>query len=418
MSPASAARPARDLDVVLYGATGFVGKLTARHLAKAAPEGTRIGLAGRTQAKLEQVRAELGERAADWPIVIADASDGASLAALAERAHVVITTVGPYASYGLPLVEACARAGTDYVDLTGEVLFIRKSIDLAQDLAAASGARIVHSCGFDTVPSDLAVMLVAKKAQADGAGELTDTTLYATLKGGFSGGTIASAVQQLDEVRADKAARKIAVDKFALSPDRGSEPKGEWKDSAAVRYSDEVKSWTTPFVMAMFNTRLVRRSNALLGHAYGKGFRYREVMRAGDGKAGRAKAYAIAGGLGAGFAALNLPFLRPVTNRVLPSPGQGPSPKAQAEGFFKMEVRTITTDGSHYRSIVAAQGDPGYAATAVMLGESALCLALERDRCPLPAGVTGGVLTPATALGDVLVERLKAQEFICTADRL
>ncbi|KNX37559.1 saccharopine dehydrogenase family protein [Luteipulveratus halotolerans] len=418
MSPASPAQPARDLDVVLYGATGFVGRLTAMHLAKAAPEGTRIGLAGRTAAKLEKVRSELGPRAADWPLVIADATDEASLKALAERAKVVITTVGPYAAYGLPLVEACARAGTDYVDLTGEVLFVRRSIDRVSDLAEASGARIVHSCGYDSVPSDLAVMLVAEKAQADGAGELTDTTVYATLKGGFSGGTIDSARRQIDEIRADKALRKVALDTFALSPARESEPKGEWKDSAAVRYSDDVKSWTAPFVMAMYNTRIVRRSNALLGHAYGKGFRYREVMRAGDGNRGRATAYAIAGGLGAGFAALSAPFLRPVTDRVFPSPGEGPSEKAQAEGFFKMECRTITTDGSQYRSTVAAQGDPGYAATSVILGESALCLALERDRCPLPAGMNGGVLTPATALGDVLVDRLKAQGFTCTAERV
>ncbi|MDF8263246.1 saccharopine dehydrogenase family protein [Luteipulveratus flavus] len=418
MSPASASRPTRDLHVVLYGATGFVGRLTARHLAAAAPEGTRIGLAGRSRERLEKVRTELGANAADWELIVADATDTASLAALAERTQVVITTVGPYASYGLPLVEACARTGTDYVDLTGEVLFVRKSIDRVQEIAEASGARIVHSCGFDSVPSDLAVMLAAKQAQADGAGELTDTTLYATLKGGFSGGTIASARQQLDEIRGDKAARSVALDKFALSPDRAAEPKGEWKDSAAVRHSDEIRSWTAPFVMAMFNTRIVRRSNALLGHAYGKGFRYREVMRTGDGTKGRATAYAVAGALGAGFAALNVPLLRPVTDRLLPSPGEGPSEKAQVEGFFRMEVRTTTTDGSQYRSIVGAQGDPGYAATAVMLGESALCLALERDRCPLPAGMNGGVLTPATALGDVLVDRLRAKGFTCTAERV
>lgn len=419
MSPASAARPKiRDLDIVVFGASGFVGKLTAEYLAKHAPSDVRIGLAGRSQAKVEKVRAELGPSAADWPILVADTSKPSSLTALAQSTKVVLTTVGPYARYGLPLVGACANAGTDYVDLTGEVLFIRDTIDRYQDVADKSGARIVHSCGFDSVPSDLAVLMAAEKAAADGAGELTETTLYATMKGGASGGTIASAMHQVDEIRADRARRKIVTDKFSLSPDRGVEPKGEWRDSVAVRYAEEAKSWVAPFVMATFNTRVVRRSNALLGHAYGKTFRYREVMRTGNGLAGRATAYGVTGGLAAGLGALNVKPIRPLVEKVLPSPGEGPSAKARAEGFFKMDVYTTTTDGSKYRSTVAAQGDPGYAATAVMLGESALSLAVDRDRCPLPAGLNGGVLTPATALGHVLIERLKAAGFTCKVERL
>ncbi|WP_265444175.1 saccharopine dehydrogenase family protein [Flexivirga meconopsidis] len=405
----------REHDIVLFGATGFVGRLTAEHLAKFAPKGTRIALAGRDRGRVEAVRRELPRAAADWPVVIADSSNPASLRAMAESTRVVITTVGPYAKYGLPLVDACATAGTDYVDLTGEVLFVRESIDQFQEEANRTGARIVHSCGFDSVPSDLGVLVLAEAARADDAGELGDTTLHMAMKGGASGGTIASAINQLDEIRADKTKRKVATDKFSLSPDRAAEPSGEWRDSVAVRHSPEIDAWTAPFVMATFNTRVVRRSNALLGHAYGKSFRYREVQRTGKGIGGRLAAVALAGGLGIGFGALNLKPIRPLVERVVPSPGEGPDEKARAAGWFKAEVRSTTSTGAAYRSIVAAQGDPGYAATAVMLGESALSLALQRDECPLPTGLNGGVLTPATALGNVLADRLRARGFTVEA---
>ncbi|TWE13106.1 saccharopine dehydrogenase family protein [Rudaeicoccus suwonensis] len=408
----------RDHDIVVFGCTGFVGRLTAQHLAAHAPSGTRIALAGRSREKVAAVATEIGGIATKWPVLVADSSDQASLDALATAARVVITTVGPYAKYGLPLVKACAEAGTDYVDLTGEVLFVRESIDRFQNIAEASGARIIHSCGFDSVPSDLAVLGLAEAARADDAGELTDTTLFVTMKGGASGGTLASAMHQVDEIRRDKQKRSIALDKFALSPNRADEPSGEWRDSLSVSYAPDIGSWTAPFVMASFNTRIVRRSNALDGHGYGRRFRYREVMRVGAGNRGRLTAYAVAGGLAAGFGALNVPLLRPVVERVLPSPGEGPSEKARAAGFFRAEARTVTTNGAAYRSVVAAQGDPGYAATCVMLGESALALALERDRCPLPAGLNGGVLTPATGLGDVLTERLRAQGFTIEATSL
>ncbi|GAB3488722.1 saccharopine dehydrogenase family protein [Flexivirga lutea] len=401
----------RDHDIVLFGATGFVGKLTAEHLARHTPDGLRIALAGRTRAKVESVRDALPGAAAGWPVVVADASDPASLEALAHSARVVISTVGPYAKYGLPLVGACAAAGTDYVDLTGEVLFVRESIDRFHDLANNTGARIVHSCGFDSVPSDLGVLALAEQVHADGAGDLGDTTLYMTMKGGISGGTIASAMHQLDQVRSDKGKRRVATDTFGLSPDRGAEPSGEWRDSAEVRYAPEIGAWTGPFVMATYNTRLVRRSNALLQHGYGRGFRYREVQRTGRGMRGRLRGYALAGGLAAAFGAMSVPLLRPLVERALPAPGDGPNEKSRDSGHFTATLRTTTTSGASYQSTVAAQGDPGYKATAVMLGESALSLAVSRDRCPLPAGLSGGVLTPATALGRVLIDRLRTHDF-------
>lgn len=407
----------RQHDIVLYGATGFVGRLTAEHLARHTPDGVRVALAGRSREKLEAIRSALRGVARDWPIVVADSTDEASLQELARSARVVISTVGPYATYGMPLVGACATAGTDYVDLTGEVLFVRESIDRFHDEANGTGARIVHSCGFDSVPSDLGTFVLSEKVHADDAGELGDTTLYMAMKGGVSGGTVASAMVQVDEVRADDAKRKIALDKFALSPDRGKEPSGEWRDSAAVRYAPEVKSWTGPFVMATFNTRIVRRSNALLHHGYGRTFRYRETQRTGGGLRGRLAAYALAGALGLGFGAMSVRPLRPVVERLMPSPGDGPSEAARDAGYFKATLCTTTTTGASYRSVVAAQGDPGYKATAVMLGESALSLAVSRDECPLPPGLSGGVLTPATALGSVLVERLRAQGFTIAASK-
>ena len=408
----------RDLDIVLFGATGFVGSLTAKHLAAHAPAGLRIALAGRNRGRLEQVRSDLGDDARNWPLLVADSTDATSLKALAERARVVMTTVGPYAAHGLPLVEACARAGTDYVDLTGEVLFVRKSIDLFDEIARDTGARIVHSCGFDSVPSDLAVLNAADQAALDGAGELAETVLLATLKGGFSGGTIASAMLQADEMRSDRTARRAAADVFALSPARDDEPSGEHRDTLAVAYDQHRHTWVAPFVMASFNTRVVRRSNALLGHRYGQSFRYREVMRTGDGWKGRLTANAVRAALVGGFTAIAAPFARPVVNKVLPQAGEGPSPEKQAAGFFRMDVRAETTTGAVYRSVVAAQGDPGYKATAVMLGESALALAVDRGALPeLSDGARGGVLTPAVALGDALSSRLRSQGFTITVTR-
>ncbi len=407
----------RDLDLVLFGATGFVGTLTAEHLAAHAPSGLRIGLAGRSPERLRQVRSSLA-RADEWPVLVADSTDKESLHRLAGRCRVIATTVGPYAAHGLPLVEACARAGTDYVDLTGEVLFVRKSIDLFDPIARESGSRIVHSCGFDSVPSDLAVFNAATQAARDGAGTLTETVLLASLKGGFSGGTIASAMLQADEMRSDKVARRTAADAFALSPQRDREPSGEHRDSLAIAYDSHRRTWVAPFVMASFNTRVVRRSNALLDHRYGETFRYREVMRAGDGIKGHATAQALRAALAGGFTAIAAPFARPVVGRLIPQPGAGPTRAQQAGGFFRMDVRAETTSGAAYRSVVSAQGDPGYSATSVMLGQSALALAATPDALPaLPHGATGGVLTPAVALGDALTRRLRDQGFTISVER-
>jgi len=391
----------RDLDVVLFGATGFVGKLAAKYLARAAPDEARIGLGGRSQEKLKRVREELGAQAADWPLIVADAQDVAALAGLAARTTAVATTVGPYRRYGTALVDACAAAGTHYADLTGETLFMRETIERFDAPAKANGARIVHNCGFDSIPSDIGVLVLH-----EAAGELTGTTLVVRrIRGGVSGGTLASLKGTVDEVKRDRSLVKVLADPYALSPDRGGEPElGDEADLRGAEYSEELGTWFGPFVMAPVNTRVVRRSNALRGWAYGRRFRYREVMAFGPGLAGRAKALGVGGGMAALTAGLALPPSRFVLDRVLPAPGSGPKEEVVRQGFFVIEIHSRTAAGGGWVCRVEAQGDPGYGATSVMLGESALALGLDGDKLPDRAGV----LTPATGIGPGLADRLRA----------
>ena len=396
----------REHEIVVYGATGFVGKLTAAYLAEHAPEGARIALGGRSRQKLEAVRDEIGGPAASWPVIVAESHDAKALRKLAESTKVVATTVGPYARLGLPLVEACAAAGTHYADLTGETLFMRKSIDLAHDVAAKSGARITHTCGFDSIPSDIGVLTLHETAKAQGAGDLQETTyVVRKMSGGASGGTIDSMRGMIDEAKRDKEARKILLDPYALSPDRAKEPDlGSERDPTSVVRNASLGGFLAPFVMGTVNTRVVRRSNALQDYAYGRKLRYRELMLAGEGPVGAARATAITGGLGAMFAGMALPPTRMVLDRVLPDPGEGPSEAAREKGFYTIRIHSKTSEGACLVCDVEAQGDPGYKATAVMLGESALSLA--RDDGALPD--RAGVLTPATAMGDALADRLRA----------
>lgn len=388
----------RELDIAVFGATGFVGKLTAEYLAAPAPDGVKVALAGRSEEKLARVKSELG---VDWPTIVADSSNPGQLKALAERCRVIATTVGPYRKYGLPLVEACADAGTDYIDLTGEPLFIRESIDRCHDRAAASGARIVHCCGFDSIPSDLGVWCLH-----DEVGELAETTyVLKGARGGASGGTIDSMTTMLDEIKSDSEKRKILFDPYSLSPDRDAEPDfGRQPDFGPPSHDEDIGQWLAPFVMGAINTRIVRRSNALQDFAYGRQFRYRESMATGSGPVGLAKATALVGGLGAVTGALAVPPVRNALGRFIPSAGEGPSEEAREKGFFKTEIHARTPSGERYVCRIEAQGDPGYKATAVMFGEAALCLALDRDRLPARAGV----LTPATAMDGALVDRLRA----------
>lgn len=402
----------RQHDLVVLGATGFVGRLLAAYLAEHAPPGLRVALAGRSRDRLTDVRSTLPGAAREWPLVVVDATSLEQVADLARSTFVVVTTVGPYARYGLPLAQACAEAGTHYADLTGEVLFVHDVADSHHETAVGTGARIVTSCGFDSVPSDLGVHLLHRYATEHDLGGLGDTTLLVTrLRGGVSGGTIESMRGQVEAVTADPSRRRTVLDPFGLSADRAADPDGrDQRDVVGVYRDAATGRWTAPFVMASFNTRIVRRSDSLRGHAYGPRFRYREAMAFGTDYAAQWRSVGMALGLGGAMVALQTPVVRPLVDRVLPKPGEGPDEKTRREGRFRVEVRTTTDSGQRLVSTVGAAGDPGYAATAVMLGESALCLALDGDR--LTSG--GGVLTPAVAMGDALVDRLRAQDFVLT----
>ena len=399
----------REFDIVLYGATGFVGKLTADYLAHAGA-GARIALAGRSPDRLFAVRDTLGESARDWPVLAADASSPSTLDEMAVRTRVVITTVGPYTRYGLPLVAACAAAGTDYADLTGEAMFVRESIDLHHKQAADTGARIVHACGFDSVPSDLSVYALYRAAQLDGAGDLGDTHFVVrSFRGGFSGGTIASMLEVLDTASSDPEARRQLADPYTLSSDRGAEPELGRQPDLPVRRGVHIApelsgSWTAGFVMAPYNTRIVRRSNALLDWAYGRRFRYDENMSVGSSPLAPV-ASAVVTGVGNAMFGLGSRYFRflprRLVERVVPKPGTGPSAAARERGYYRTETYTTTTTGARYVARMEQRGDPGYKATSVLLGECGLALAQDRDKL----SDLLGVLTPAAAMGDALLAR-------------
>lgn len=415
----------RPFDVVLFGATGFVGALTAEHLAAAGGPGTRVALAGRSPERLAEVRSRLGEPGRDWALVEVDATDAVGLRRLAARTTVLATTVGPYARDGRHVVTACAEEGTHYADLTGELLFVRWALETVDARARETGARIVHACGFDSIPSDLGVLLTADRASADGEGTLADTTLVVrSMRGGISGGTIDSARQQAIALQADPSLRRVLRAPDALGPRQADEPAprsqtrsgrlGRLRRWAGPERDPETGHWLGRFVMADYNTRVVRLSNALSDGAYGRAFRYREVSDLGPSPLAPLLAVGMDVGLGALQRGLGWTPTRRVLDRILPRPGQGPSPEQRAAGRFRMEITATTTTGARYRTTVAADQDPGYDGTAVMLGQSALCLALDGPRLPQRAGV----LTPATALGDALVARLRAHGFTFEVARL
>jgi short subunit dehydrogenase-like uncharacterized protein len=402
----------REYDIVLYGATGFVGKLTAEYLARAGG-GARIALAGRSTDRLLAIRETLGESAQSWPVLVADASSPSTLNEMAAQTRVVVTTVGPYSRYGLPLVAACAAAGTDYADLTGEPPFVRDSIDLYHKQALDTGARIVHACGFDSIPSDLTVYALYLRAREDGAGELVGTDFVVrAFSGGFSGGTLASMVEVLDSVSRNADVRRQFADPYTLSPDRGAEPELGAQPDLRWRHGRQIAPeltglWTAGFMMAPANTRIVRRSNALQDWAYGRQFRYSEHMSVGS-SAVAPMASAVVNGIGNAVSGLGSRYFRllprRLVERALPKPGTGPSEAVRERGFYKAETYTTTTSGARYVSTIAQRGDPGYKATAVLLGESGLALAMNRDEL----SELRGVLTPAAAMGDVLLARLRS----------
>ena len=398
----------RDFDVIVFGATGYVGRLIAAELASQAPDRGRIALAGRDAERLGRVAAEVGVR----DTIVVDAFDEPALARMAGRTRVVLSTVGPYAKYGRATVAACVESGTHYVDLNGEVAFARETIDAHDQAARAAGVSVVLACGFDSVPSDLGVLLAAEAAREAGAGELLGVTAHVTeLVGGLSGGTIDALRTQIDSGRERTGTRDwSASDPYALSPDRDAEPepRGTFRGGVLLESAAQTGQFAVPFLMARYNQQVVLRSNALLGWRYGRGLRYREVRDTGSGARGALKAVGTLAGLGAAGGALRTRALRPVVDRILPAPGEGPSERARARGRFRMEFHAETTGGPRVVATVGARRDPGYGGTAEMISQGALALAAGES---LSAGVT----TPAVALGLPYAQRLRGQGFTLDA---
>ncbi|MFD1720720.1 saccharopine dehydrogenase family protein [Amnibacterium endophyticum] len=395
--------PEREFDVVLAGATGAAGRRAAAHLARRGAD-TRVALVGRSPDRLAALTEELG---VDWPVLQADALDARALEALAERTRVVATAVGPFALLGMPLVEACADAGTHYCDLTGEILFMRASIDRVQERAAASGARIVHACGFDSVPSDLAVHLLARLAAEQDAGTPGRTRALVRGRGGIGGGTLDTARAQVDAVRSDPDAARVLADPDALTP-AGADGRAEADRTRAFR-DDLFGGWTAPWPLGPANMRVVRRSAALAGRD--DGFRYDEGVPLGRSALSAVAAAGVAAGGRALIAGLGSPLVRPLLDGLLPSAGDVPAQRVLDAGWFRVDARTITGTGARLSARIAASLDPGYGATGALLAESALCLALD------PLDSAPGVTTPSAAMGDRLVDRLRRAGFTAEARR-
>lgn len=395
----------RKYGIVVYGATGFTGRLVAEYLDQTyrGDAAVKWAMAGRSQAKLEAVRDEMGI-SADVELITADAGDPASLKAMAEAAQVVITTVGPYQLYGEALLAACADAGTDYVDLCGEPAWMAQMIGKYQDAAKASGARLVFSCGFDSVPFDLGVWFLQAEAKSSHGAMLPRVKgRVRKMKGTFSGGTAASLTATIAAVSKDRSLLKLLTNPFSLCPGF-SGPKQP--HSTEAEYDETAQSWTAPFIMAPINTKNVHRSNFLAGHPYGAEFVYDERMLTGDGDKGEKRAKSAARQEKMQNVMLAMAPTRWILKTfMMPKPGEGPDKEARETGFYDILFIGEGADGKVVKASVQGDKDPGYGSTSKMISECALCLLLDIDRETTP----GGIWTPAAAMNGKLVDRLQAK---------
>ena len=392
--------------IVLFGASSFVGQIVTRYLFRRHGAGRELrwAIAGRSENKLKAVRAGLGAGAENLPLIVTDADDDAALEALCADTQVVASTVGPYALYGSKLVHACAETGTDYCDLSGEVQWIARMIAAHEDSARKTGARIVHSCGFDSIPSDFGTWFLQQRARERLGAPCARVKLrMRNARGGFSGGTAASLMNAMREA-GDPVARHLMTDPYSITPgDSGARPRQP--EIRFFEYDDDARSWIAPFVMAAVDARVIHRTNALADNAYGTDFVYDEATLTGAGVKGCATAVAMSAGIEGFMLAAALPPSRWLLEKfVMPKPGKGPSPEAQEKGSFDLRLFGIAKDGSVLRAKVTGDRDPGYGSTAKMLGEATACLALDVPKTAL----SGGFWTPATALGDRLLARLTA----------
>lgn len=392
----------RDFDLIVWGATGYTGQLVVEYLAQTygVDGDLRWAIAGRNRSKLDTVLQSClaAQQRGKLPVLLADSNDAASLATLARQARVICTTVGPYARFGTPLVAACVEAGTHYCDLTGEVQWMARVIPQYQKAAEASGARIVHTCGFDSVPFDMGnwyLQQVMKERHGVYAQQVK--ARVGRNRGAASGGTIASILNMMEEARTDPSVRRQVANPYALYP-AGVSPGRDGPDQTGAIYDPDFGQWTSPFIMAAINTRVVRRSNALLGFPWGEDFRYDEATLSASRY--QAVRNSIAGAVG--LVALALGPTRKLAQRFLPKPGEGPTREQREAGYYEVFFRGINPGDRSQDTVVRVTGDldPGYGSTSRMLGEAAVCLAQD------DLDVGGGFWTPASALNGAYLQRL------------
>ena len=396
----------KQYDLVVFGATSFVGQILTTYLIEHLGTNSDISwaIAARSTAKLTELRDSYGDSANQLPMIIADSHDEASLQAMCSQTRVIISTVGPYALYGELLVKTCAETGTDYTDLTGEAQWIKQMQDKYQQAAENSGARIVNSCGFDSIPSDMGMFTLQQQAQEQFNHPMPHTKLRVkAIKGGASGGTVASMIEAIKAAKADPKVRRQMGNPYLLC---GKDHQYQQKAHSVKgpMFDKEFNSWIAPFIMEAINSRIVLRSNALMGMAYGKDFTYSEGVLTGPGFKGRVGAVVSTLGFGALGIGLFFSPLRALLEKfVLPAPGEGPSPEAQLKGFFDLRLYGADNDGNHLMVKVTGDRDPGYGSTAKMLAQAGLCMAMDIKK----EDQAGGFLTPSTAMGGALVKRLE-----------
>ena len=396
-----------EFDVVVFGATSFVGQILCRYmLARHGAQGElRWAMAGRSKEKLESLRDTFGQDGASVPLIIADAKDDPALHRMCARTRVVASTVGPYTLYGESLVSHCAQSGTDYCDLTGEVPWIRQMIDRHEQTAQASGARIIHACGFDSIPSDLGVLFLQREAAVRFGRPCEQIKMRVkAIRGGVSGGTVASMLQVVKLASSDRELRRALADPYFLCPS-DAVAKVPQPNVTGPSKDPDFNAWCAPFVMAGINTRIVHRSNALQGYRYGKDFVYDEATLTQSGTLGWLSALGSTVGLGSLLFGLSFSPTRWILSRfVLPNPGEGPSPQAQDDGHYDLHFLGTITGGEKVLVRVTGDRDPGYGSTARILGEAAACLAMNLPKSAL----RGGFWTPSTAFDEHLIQRLQA----------
>lgn len=391
----------RDFQIVLWGATGFTGQIVAEYLHHSYGNDLRWAIGGRNGGKLENLKSRL-ELADTVKVLTGDSFDEDSLKKITARADVVISTVGPYALYGHTLVSACVETQTDYCDLTGEVPFVKDSIDKFHESAVRNRVKIVHSCGYDSIPSDIGCLLLQDTAVEKFGKPFSSVKLFVMgVKGKPSGGTIASMINLIREAK-DPQRRSIQTDPYALCPNAGENfpTQSIQKD---VRFEKNLNRWSAPFIMARFNSRIVLRTNALLNYTYGRDFLYDEALVCGKGFKGRVRGGNLMIGIWIAIKLMKFPLTRwLLLKTVLPSPGQGPTKAERESGFFKVKL-VGEEQGRRVEVHISDSNDPGYGSTSRMLAESALCLSWDKGELPEQFGV----LTPAVAMGSKIAERLK-----------